>query len=214
MAQGAIYPDLEGKVVIITGGGSGIGESIVQPFARQKAKVGFLDINARGLAEVGRATWPRPARPSHFEHCDLTDIAALRAAIGRIRARRSGPVDVLVNNAAHDERHRTEDVTPRYWDGRIAVNLKHQFFCAQAVLRGHEGGRARRHHQFRLDLLDGRPGRHGRLHGGQVGRARPHPLAGPRLRALQHPRQRHRAGLDHDAAPDRPVADARRARRS
>ena len=69
----------------------------------------------------------------HFEHADLTDTAALKAVIGRIRAA-LGPIDVLVNNAAHDERHATLEITPEYWDDRIAVNLKHQFFAAQAVL--------------------------------------------------------------------------------
>jgi NAD(P)-dependent dehydrogenase (short-subunit alcohol dehydrogenase family) len=69
----------------------------------------------------------------HFEHCDLTDIAALRGAIDRVREK-NGPIGVLVNNAAHDERHATLEVTPEYWDDRIAVNLKHQFFAAQAVL--------------------------------------------------------------------------------
>jgi NAD(P)-dependent dehydrogenase (short-subunit alcohol dehydrogenase family) len=71
----------------------------------------------------------------HFEHADLTDTAALRAAIARIRDA-LGPVDVLINNAAHDQRHATLEITPEYWDDRIAVNLKHQFFAAQAVLPG------------------------------------------------------------------------------
>ena len=128
----AIYPDLEGKSVLVTGGGSGIGASIVHAFARQKAKVGFLDIArepASRLVEELTAT----GATVYFEHCDLTDITALRSAIARIRAN-IGPVSVLVNNAAHDERHATETVTPEYWDDRIAVNLKHQFFAAQAVL--------------------------------------------------------------------------------
>jgi NAD(P)-dependent dehydrogenase (short-subunit alcohol dehydrogenase family) len=128
----AIYPDLEGKSVLITGGASGIGASIVRAFARQKAKVGFLDIArepASRLVEELTAT----GATVYFEHCDLTDITALRSAIARIRAN-IGPVSVLVNNAAHDERHATETVTPEYWDDRIAVNLKHQFFAAQAVL--------------------------------------------------------------------------------
>jgi NAD(P)-dependent dehydrogenase (short-subunit alcohol dehydrogenase family) len=128
----AIYPDLEGKSVLITGGASGIGASIVRGFARQKAKVGFLDIArepATRLVEELTAT----GATVYFEHCDLTDIPALRSAIARIRAN-IGPVSVLVNNAAHDERHATETVTPEYWDDRIAVNLKHQFFAAQAVL--------------------------------------------------------------------------------
>lgn len=132
MAGGAIYPDLEGKVVLVTGGGSGIGESIVRHFARQKARVAFIDINA----EASRALVADLAGAGttvHFEHVDLKDIDALRAGVDRIRAA-LGPITVLVNNAAHDQRHQTEDVTPDYWDDRIAVNLKHQFFAAQAVL--------------------------------------------------------------------------------
>ena len=132
MAEGAIYPDLAGKVVLITGGGSGIGESIVRHFVRQKSRVAFIDINA----DASRALVDDCARdgaPVHFEHVDLKDIEALRASVTRIRAA-LGPITVLVNNAAHDERHQTEEVTPEYWDDRIAVNLKHQFFAAQAVL--------------------------------------------------------------------------------
>ena len=128
----AIYPDLEGKTVLVTGGGSGIGEAIVRRFAEQKAKVGFIDIKgdeSRALA----ASLSNGGRTVHFEQADLTDITALRSAIAKIRER-FGPINVLINNAAHDERHRTEDVTPEYWDDRIAVNLKHQFFAAQAVL--------------------------------------------------------------------------------
>ena len=130
--SGAIYPDLENRSVLVTGGGSGIGEAIVRAFARQKSKIGFIDINAeasRKLADELKAE----GASIHFEHCDLTDIAALRRSIAQIKERH-GPIAVLVNNAAHDERHKTEEVTPEYWDGRIAVNLKHQFFAAQAVL--------------------------------------------------------------------------------
>jgi NAD(P)-dependent dehydrogenase (short-subunit alcohol dehydrogenase family) len=129
---GAIYPDLQNKSVLVTGGGSGIGEAIVRAFARQKSKIGFIDINAeasRKLAGELRET----ASTVHFEHCDLTDISALRASVGKIREAH-GPISILVNNAAHDERHKTEEVTPEYWDNRLAVNLKHQFFAAQAVL--------------------------------------------------------------------------------
>ena len=130
--SGAIYPDLENQSVLVTGGGSGIGEAIVRAFARQKSKVGFIDINAEAsrklMTELGGG-----GSALHFEHCDLADIAALRASVGRIREVH-GPISVLVNNAAHDERHKTEEVTPEYWDGRIAVNLRHQFFAAQAVL--------------------------------------------------------------------------------
>ena len=132
MATGAVYPDLNGKTVLVTGGGSGIGEAIVRRFVGQGSRVGFIDINgpastalASGLQASGAAV--------HFEQADLTDTAALRAAVERIRAK-LGPILILVNNAAHDQRHATLDVTPEYWDDRIAVNLKHQFFAAQAVL--------------------------------------------------------------------------------
>lgn len=132
MARGAIYPDLEGKTVIVTGGASGIGASIVAHFARQKARVGFLDMNETATAETVAAI-KQAGGIIKAELCDLRDVVALQSAIEKLRVD-LGPVAVLVNNAAHDERHRTEDVTSAYWDDRIAVNLKHQFFCAQAVL--------------------------------------------------------------------------------
>jgi NAD(P)-dependent dehydrogenase (short-subunit alcohol dehydrogenase family) len=128
----ATYSDLEGKVVLVTGGGSGIGEAIVRRFAQQKSKVAFIDIKeaeSKALAEDLR----KQGGTVHFEHADLRDVEALRGAIGRVRSS-LGPVQVLINNAAHDERHKTPDVTPEYWDDRIATNLKHQFFAAQAVL--------------------------------------------------------------------------------
>lgn len=131
--MGAIYPDLEGQVVIVTGGAGGIGAAIVRAFAAQGCRVGFLDLDAtRGAAlelEINARGDPRAA----FVTCDLTDIQALRAAIGEVRER-FGPIDALINNAAHDERHQALEVTEAYWDGQIAVNLKHQFFAAQAVL--------------------------------------------------------------------------------
>jgi NAD(P)-dependent dehydrogenase (short-subunit alcohol dehydrogenase family) len=128
----AIYPDLQGEVVLITGGGSGIGEAIVRQFAAQQAKVAFIDI----AVEPSRALVKELAAKGtqvHFEPCDLTDIPALQRSVAAIR-KQLGPIHVLVNNAAHDERHATEEVTEAVWDSRIAVNLKHQFFCAQAVL--------------------------------------------------------------------------------
>ncbi len=128
----AIYPDLEGKCVLVTGGGSGIGEAIVRRFADQKCRVAFIDI-AREASEALARDLSAKGHQVRFEHADLRDIAALREAVARIRAA-FGPVEVLINNAAHDERHPTPDVTPELWDERIAVNLKHQFFAAQAVL--------------------------------------------------------------------------------
>jgi NAD(P)-dependent dehydrogenase (short-subunit alcohol dehydrogenase family) len=128
----AIYPDLEGKSVLVTGGGSGIGASIVRAFARQKAKVGFLDIAREPSVRLAEELTAQ-GFAVHYEYCDVTNIDHLREAIGRVRSM-IGPVRILVNNAAHDDRHATESVTPEYWDNRIAVNLKHQFFAAQAVL--------------------------------------------------------------------------------
>jgi D-xylose 1-dehydrogenase len=128
----ATYSDLEGKVVLVTGGSSGIGEAIVRRFAAQKSKVAFIDIQeteSRALKDQLVSA----GGTVHFEKTDLTDIAALRASVERIRGL-CGPIRILINNAAHDERHATETVTPEYWDDRIAVNLKHQFFAAQAVL--------------------------------------------------------------------------------
>jgi len=127
----ATYPDLAGKRVVITGGGSGIGSELVTAFAGQGALVYFLDIaedSARNLA-AALAGAPQPPR---FLRCDLTDLDALAATFAGILA--EGPVDILLNNAANDDRHEIADVTPAYWDNRMAVNLRHQFFCAQAVV--------------------------------------------------------------------------------
>ncbi|HTX05503.1 MAG TPA: SDR family oxidoreductase [Steroidobacteraceae bacterium] len=128
----AIYPDLKGKVVLVTGGGSGIGESIVRHFAAQQAKVAFIDIAVEPSRALVREL-ETAGTPVHFEPCDLTDIPALQRSVAAIR-KLLGPIQVLINNAAHDERHATEEVTEAIWDSRIAVNLKHQFFCAQAVI--------------------------------------------------------------------------------
>ena len=130
----AIYSDLAGKVVLVTGGASGIGAAIVRRFAQQKSVVLFFDIKAGAGAALARELTQQDLQ-AHFAAIDLTDTPALQAAIAQARATH-GPIDILINNAAHDERHPTETVTPDYWDDRIAVNLKHQFFAAQAVLPG------------------------------------------------------------------------------
>jgi NAD(P)-dependent dehydrogenase (short-subunit alcohol dehydrogenase family) len=128
----AIYPSLKDRSVFITGGGSGIGASLVRHFAAQGSKVGFVDIaveqSRKLIEEIAAGGDPKPL----FVECDLRDIEALRRAIAKV-ADAHGPITVLVNNAAHDERHRFDTVTPEYWDDRLAVNLKHQFFAAQAI---------------------------------------------------------------------------------
>jgi len=130
----AIYPDLKGQVVLVTGGGSGIGAAVVRQFAAQQAKVAFIDIAVEPSRALAREL-ESAGTPVHFEPCDLTDIPALQRSVAAT-AKLLGPIQVLVNNAAHDERHATEEVTEAMWDSRIAVNLKHQFFCAQAVIPG------------------------------------------------------------------------------
>jgi NAD(P)-dependent dehydrogenase (short-subunit alcohol dehydrogenase family) len=132
MKYGAIYPSLKGRTVVVTGGGSGIGESIVTHFATQGAKVGFLDVNEKASKALATRL-ARKRQKVHFEAVDLTDIEALRQGIRNIR-KVFGPVTILINNAAHDERHKMEDVTPEYFDDRIRVNLRHQFFTIQEVV--------------------------------------------------------------------------------
>jgi len=126
MSDFATYPSLRNEAVIITGGASGIGASIVEHFAAQGARVGFVDIDeaaGRVLAAKAGAT---------FIACDLRNIEELRNAITTF-TRDLGPPLALVNNAARDDRHSIEDVTPEFWDERMATNLRHQFFAAQAV---------------------------------------------------------------------------------
>jgi D-xylose 1-dehydrogenase len=127
----AIYPSLKDRLVVITGGGSGIGEGMTEAYARQGARVVFLDVaETPSRAVESRLAELDPAPV--FRPCDLTDIEALKTCFTRIEAEH-GPVDVLINNAANDDRHEAVDVTPAYWDERMAVNLRHQFFAAQAV---------------------------------------------------------------------------------
>ena len=128
----ARYPSLRDAVVLVTGGGSGIGAALTRRFAEQGARVGFLDI-ADGPSTALAAELGEAGHQVIFSHADLRDVAALRAGIAAVRSA-FGPIGILLNNAAHDERHPTPEVTPEYFDDRIAVNLKHQFFAAQAVL--------------------------------------------------------------------------------
>jgi NAD(P)-dependent dehydrogenase (short-subunit alcohol dehydrogenase family) len=130
----ATYPSLSGMPVVVSGGASGIGEFIVREFAAQGSKVGFVDI----MGEAGKkleAELIGKGQAARFIECDITNIPAYQKAIGDFAAAH-GPALALVNNAAHDLRHKLEDVTPEFWDERIAVNLKHAFFAAQAVAPG------------------------------------------------------------------------------
>ena len=133
-----LYPSLAGRHVLITGGATGIGAAIVAAFAQQGAQVTFFDIaNTEGQALA--FVLQESALPPRFVHCDLTDLDALHAALNSIGA---DSIDILINNAANDDRHAIAEVSPAYWDERMAVNLRHQFFCAQAVSPGMQ---ARRH---------------------------------------------------------------------
>lgn len=150
----AVYSDLAGKVVLVTGGASGIGAAIVRRFAQQKSNVVFFDIKsdegeqlARELSDQGLS--------AHFSRVDVTDIAALRAGVAEARNLHRA-INILVNNAAHDERHKTEEMTPEYWDDRIAVNPEAPVLCCASRVAGHEGGECRRHHPFRLGVVDRR----------------------------------------------------------
>jgi D-xylose 1-dehydrogenase len=128
----AVYPSLKDRVAVVTGGASGIGESIVEAFARQGAQVVFFDVQdeaGEGLVRrLGGAGLTAPV----YRHCDLTNIKELREVVGEA-VERFPRVDVLVNNAANDARHSMEEVSSESWDRTIAVNLKHYFFMTQAL---------------------------------------------------------------------------------
>ncbi|MGH7071196.1 MAG: SDR family NAD(P)-dependent oxidoreductase [Acetobacteraceae bacterium] len=128
----AIYPSLHDRVVFITGGASGIGAAHVEGFCRQGAKVAFVDIDDRAARTLADKLASLGHRAPLFRQVDLVEIPALQAAVQEV-SRTLGPITVLVNNAANDQRHRIEDVTVEYWDERQRINLRHQFFAAQAV---------------------------------------------------------------------------------
>ena len=137
VANAAIYPSLAGKKVIVSGGASGIGEGIVEGFVRQGSAVAFVDVLER---ETLTSRFADAAIPPIFVHCDIRDCVDYGAKIGKLIDRLGG-CDVLINNAANDDRHTVDEVTPEYWDERMAVNLKHQFFAAKAVRPAmHEAG--------------------------------------------------------------------------
>lgn len=131
-----LYPDLRSRRVFITGGGSGIGEALVEAFVRQGAQVAFVDINAavsEALVERLRAQDLGPT--PWWRRCDVTDVPALQQAIADA-AQALGTFDVLVNNVGSDDRHKLDEVTPDYWDQRIGVNQRAAFFAIQAVVPG------------------------------------------------------------------------------
>lgn len=135
MTQLAHYVSLKGRTVFITGGGTGIGEELVTAFAHQGAKVAFVDI-AKDASEalcskLAAAGLPAPL----FRYCDITDIPALQKTMAELAAE-IGDFDVLVNNAANDQRHQTEEVSVEYWNERIAINQRPMFFTCQSVLPG------------------------------------------------------------------------------
>ena len=129
------YASLQGRVVFISGGSSGIGAELVRAFATQGAKVAFCGTKPDG----GKALIDEVAAAGHaapwYAACDVRDVGAYQALLARV-ALELGPVRVLVNNAGRDDRHAMEDVTPEFWDDRLALNLKHYFFAIQAVAPG------------------------------------------------------------------------------
>ena len=134
MPRFATYPSLQGRTVFVSGGGSGIGASIVAHFAAQGSKVAFVDIDEAGstaLVDQLRAS----GQSALFKPCDIRDIKAYQAVLAEVE-RELGAITVLVNNAARDDRHELRNVTPEFWDERIAVNLRHAYFAIQSVAPG------------------------------------------------------------------------------
>lgn len=130
----ATYPNLDDKRVVITGGGTGIGAAIVDAFVKQGSKVIFLDIADEASLALEKSL-SGAKHPPKYVHCDLTDLTAVGEVFAQIE-NDYGSAEILINNAANDNRHNVKDVTPQYWDDSLAVNLRHQFFCAQAVAPG------------------------------------------------------------------------------
>src|SRR5579859_2015992 len=131
--QWAVYPSLRDRVVLITGGATGIGEAMVRAFAHQGARVAFFDIQDEPAVTLRNELSVAGCTAPLYVHCDLTDVGALQESVDRVLAA-TGTVDVLVNNAANDQRHAIEDVTPEFWDKSIATNLRPQFFMVQSVV--------------------------------------------------------------------------------
>ncbi|MBL8579827.1 MAG: SDR family oxidoreductase [Mesorhizobium sp.] len=135
MMPSARFSDLEGASVLITGGGSGIGAALVEGFARQGAKVAFIDIAEEASRVLVADLSAKVSHTPLFLKADLADIPSLQKAID-VAAAAHGPITVLINNAAYDERHDIFDVTLEYWEQNQSINLRPHFFTAQAVARG------------------------------------------------------------------------------
>lgn len=131
----ACYPSLAGKAVLITGGGSGIGASLVEHFAAQGCKVGFIELDAAVAENCAVSVEQKTGTRPHYAVCDLRDIEAMRQSILAL-SEKIGTISVLVNNAGNDDRLVIEEITPDYWDDRQNTNLRHQFFAVQAVIDG------------------------------------------------------------------------------
>ncbi len=127
----AIYPSLKGRKVLITGGGSGIGAGLVEAFVKQGARVHFIDLIDDASAKIDTGVL---GLPPVFHKCDLTDMPLLEKTLAEIL--KDGPVHILLNNAARDDRHTLGDVTSEFFDKTIAVNLKHMMMCTRALAPG------------------------------------------------------------------------------
>ena len=177
----ATYPSLRGAVAFVSGGASGLGAEFVTQLAAQGTRVAFADVQQepgeRLVEAVAAEGWPKPL----FHLCDVCDIGALRQAIGRT-GDELGPVTVLVNNAANDQRQPVAELTEQEWDAGMAVNVRHHFFAAQAVAPMMRARRWRVDHQPRLDQRPHRSAQPAGVHHRQGRHRRPHPHAGPRTR--------------------------------
>lgn len=129
----ATYPSLRDRAVLITGGATGIGESLARHFAGQGARVAFLDVQDEAAVALRNELSVAGCTAPLYLHCDVTDTGALKESIGRVLAA-LGTVDVLVNNAGNDLRHATAEVTEDFFDHTIALNLRPYFFCIQSVI--------------------------------------------------------------------------------
>lgn len=134
MTTRAHYPSLRDRHVLITGGGTGIGEAFVEAFVEQGAKVSFVDIADAASQRLAARLATKAPHPPRYYRCNLCDLDALDQTIAAVEAH-YGPIEILINNAANDDRHAVDAVTPALWDDRIAVNLRHLFFASQAVAR-------------------------------------------------------------------------------